>query len=466
MPTAGARTHPELPAGRGQTGALVSVGVVGLVTPAQRDRVLGDLIDHLGVLKDDVAPEQHLPVAVRDEAVDLAQEVQIDGRLAALGAGFRRAAATQVERLVQADVEATAHKLRQQLVVEAAEELDNPRIGRAQAERFGVDGEGVAEPFGHLRQRAVPVMDEPAVEMAEAVLVRGQFDESLAAVGVERADLGGGEGGGVAPDILVAFVGVGVLDVELEVVDLPLRQTVDQTLQVRHRGHPVPAHVQHRAADREIGPILDLDRRDLEPAGGLPSVRGEPLPQRRGGSEQADRCCGFNRDAVAVDPQAVALVRGNGGSRFAYGGGGVDGDPAGDVGSVPGGVAFGIRNDQLPFDARQSSSQTGNREPQFLRDWVLVRRASRPGDREPNRRARGDDQGRGGVRFLDPPRRRPETHRQPVRRRPPGCSRRSGLCAGRRRRCRRSTPGGRLPARRLVAVRRRSGGTAPSSCRS
>ena len=168
MPTAGARTHPELPAGRGQTGALVRVGVIGLVAPAQRDRVVRDLTNELGVSQDDVAPEQHLPVTVRDEAVDLAQEVQVDGRLAALGAGLGGAAAAQVEGLVQADVEATAHKLRQQLVVEAAEEFGNPRIGRAQAERFGLDGEGVAEPFRHLRQRPVPVMDEPAVEVAEA----------------------------------------------------------------------------------------------------------------------------------------------------------------------------------------------------------------------------------------------------------------------------------------------------------
>ena len=165
------------------------------------------------------------------------------------------------------------------------------------------------EALGDFSQRPVAVVDEPAVEVPEAVLVRGEFDEPLPAEGVERPHLLGGERGSVAPDLLVVRVRVRVLDVELEVVHLPVGQTVDQVFQVPQRGHPVPAHVEHDAADPEVGPILDVDRRRLEAGGRRPTVRREPLLQGRGGAEGAGRRGGLDGHALVVQAQAIAFVR-------------------------------------------------------------------------------------------------------------------------------------------------------------
>ena len=326
VPTARSGAHPELAAGGGQPGALVLEGMVGLVAPAQGDRVLGDAVDQFGMLEDDVAPEQRPAAAVGDHAVDPAQEVEVDGGTAALRARFGGAPPAEVEGLVQPDVETPAAELGQQFVVEAREQFQDARVGRAEAERFGVDGEGMPEALGHFGQRPVAVVDQPAVKVAEAVLVRRQLDEPLAAVLVELPDLLGGERGRVAPDLLVVRVGVGVFDVELEVVDLPLGEPVDQPLQVLHLRHAVPTDVQHRAADGEVRAVFDLDGRDREAGLRFDSARLDPLFQGRGGPEQAGRRGGADGDAPVVDSQRVALVGRNRGHRAVVGAGRVEVD--------------------------------------------------------------------------------------------------------------------------------------------
>jgi hypothetical protein len=61
--------------------------------------------------------------------------------------------------------------------------------------------------------------------VAEAVLVGGELDAAIGAVGVEPVEILRRERRGVAPDVLVIAVGEGVLDVELEVVHAQARQS-------------------------------------------------------------------------------------------------------------------------------------------------------------------------------------------------------------------------------------------------
>ena len=87
-------------------------------------------------------------------------------------------------------------------------------------EAVGGDGEG-----------PVAVQPEPALEVPEGVLVGHELDAARPAVVVEGVQVVGGVGIGVAPDVLVAGVGEGVLHVQLELVDLPARQPVDEVAQ-------------------------------------------------------------------------------------------------------------------------------------------------------------------------------------------------------------------------------------------
>ncbi len=78
--------------------------------------------DPLGVVQDHVAPEHHPPAVAADQAVHPAEEVEVDaGDAVPLGRG-PAAALADVERLVAADVEQTAVKVRQQLGVQPGQE--------------------------------------------------------------------------------------------------------------------------------------------------------------------------------------------------------------------------------------------------------------------------------------------------------------------------------------------------------
>ena len=243
-------------------------------------------------------------------------------------------------------------------------------------------------------------------------------------------------------------------------VDLPVGQPVDQPLQVVHSRHAVPADVEHRAADGEVRPVLDVCGRHLEAGGCRPTARGEPLFQGRRRPEHARRRRGLHGDAVRAYAQAIALVGRKVNPGGSVGARRVDRDPAGD------GVArtvSGARGEELLPRGCQCAPQARDRELEFLRG--LRRFRARRGHMERNGCARWQDQGIGGVRELDPPRRRPETHGRRLRSPAPGCRRRSGWYGVRRPRPK-SRRDGRSPGPRSVPARRPSAGRGSASCRS
>ena len=125
---------------------------------------------------------------------------------------------------------------------------------------------------------------QPALKVAERILVRHQFDESFPAIRVEPLDFLARHRRGVFPDHAMIPVGKRVLHVQFEMVDLPLRQFVDELEQRFHRRHFVAADVQHHAAHREVRPIFNFsDRHFALPADLAQGHLGIELPGVIGG---------------------------------------------------------------------------------------------------------------------------------------------------------------------------------------
>jgi len=139
--------------------------------------------------------------------------------------------------------------------------------------------------------------------VAEGVLIGDQLDEALAAVGVQGHDLLAGHGRGMLPHLPMMAIGEGVLGVELELIDSPLRQQIHQRVQGVHSGNLVPADVQHDASVGKVGPVLDAQAGQFPHAGALASE----LPHRHGGVERACRVVGHDVDAIRADGQAIPL---------------------------------------------------------------------------------------------------------------------------------------------------------------
>jgi hypothetical protein len=105
------------------------------------------------------------------------------------------------------------------------------------------------------------------MHVTEAVLIGDELDVARGAVGVELADLGSVERARVLPDDVVPRVRKRVLHVQLQLVDLPACELVDETAQGGRRRYLVAADVQHDAARGEIRPVFERDSGELEPPG-------------------------------------------------------------------------------------------------------------------------------------------------------------------------------------------------------
>ena len=97
-------------------------------------------------------------------------------------------------------------------------------------------------------------------------------------------------------------VGERVLHVELELVDLPLRQHIDEPVQRRHRRHFVAADVQHDAAIREVWMVFDVQL--WQPFPELP----HQLRQRREPVRQPGAVARHDADPLIADRQVVPLA--------------------------------------------------------------------------------------------------------------------------------------------------------------
>src|SRR5688500_178003 len=98
--------------------------------------------------------------------------------------------------------------MREQLVVEAFDECEAARVERVETESAFVSrAPREREPGRLLCQRLVARVAQPALHVAEAVLVRHELDEPRAAIDVERADLVARQRAGVLPDLAMRRVG-------------------------------------------------------------------------------------------------------------------------------------------------------------------------------------------------------------------------------------------------------------------
>src|ERR1039458_55911 len=144
--------------------------MIRLVTPIQRNHVLGQLPDQLRVAQDDVPPEHHLPPASLDLSVNLLKEVHIY-----LPIAFRRAqplalAAAKVPSLITANIEARAGEMRQKLIKEFAHEGQRARMVGRQGCRVAHISAARAfvglDDLGQLLQRRIL---QPITQMPERV---------------------------------------------------------------------------------------------------------------------------------------------------------------------------------------------------------------------------------------------------------------------------------------------------------
>jgi len=145
---------------------------------------------------------------------------------------------------------------------------------------------------------------EPAVHVAEGVLVGHQFDKALAAVDIQGQDLFAGHGRGLGPRAGMGAVGKGVLGVELELVDLPARQPVDQFVQIVHAVDAVAADVEHHPARGDVGPVGGFQHGQ-----GLAALLDD-LRQGAGSVEDPGGVVAFDHHAAGGEVQAVALGKG------------------------------------------------------------------------------------------------------------------------------------------------------------
>jgi hypothetical protein len=104
-------------------------------------------------------------------------------------------------------------------------------------------------------------------------------------------------------DLGVMLVGEGVLAVELDLIDLPRREPVDEIAQRLHRGNLVARNVEHDASHGEVGVVADGARRERSVV--------EPRKLRKGapGVEESGVVTGDNVHAIVVDRQLVSLGR-------------------------------------------------------------------------------------------------------------------------------------------------------------
>ena len=288
--------QPRLHAGLG-------VGVergVRRVVFHDRDRAGGELGGQLRMVDEHVAPELRGAPAPAHQLVHLPDVVQVDRSRAALFDDAARPRQADA-RLVTADVHLTAREVREQFLQQLVDQRDRAGIGGTQgAVQAAVRVED--RRIVVLAQRAVARMDHPARQVPEGVLVRHQFHIAIAAVGVELHHLLAGHRRPVGPHLSVVAVGEGVLGIELELVDLPFAEQVDQAEQGLHGRYPVAADVQHDAAVDDVGVIRDPDAGE----DAVPRLARD-LPERHRPVEGARLVMADDLDAFASDGQQIAL---------------------------------------------------------------------------------------------------------------------------------------------------------------
>jgi hypothetical protein len=272
-------------------------GAVVAVVPVKHNDVLRHVAEDLRVVQDDVGPGVHALAVPQAQAADLLEEPQVHPPQAdALGPPLA-AAFAQFPRLIAADVEVLGLEQGHELLVQFLDQADG--AGVAGAERRAARPAAEAR---HLAQRAVGGQGQTLLHMSKTRQRPHQPHVVPAAVVLHLQQFLGREGAVAASDGRVPPPREHVLHVELKLVDLPVRQALNQGLQRPGARHFAARAVQVRASPGEVGRIVDA-------AGGQgAAVRRHEFAQRLSAVVRPGVGRGENLDARRRDRQAVRLA--------------------------------------------------------------------------------------------------------------------------------------------------------------
>ncbi len=318
---------PGLEAGVGEGGEelVVAVGLGG-VDPGDGDGGLleagRELLEEVGGVLGDVAPEEELAVQRRERGDEALHVVEVDGGEAAgVDVGFGLAK-PEVDGLVGADVEEGAGVLGGELGEHAGREGEGAGL---------VGGEDLA--VRGLGEGLVLLPREVVVKVAEGLLLGDDGDVVGAGVGDQCGGVGGGESAAGRGEEGISSVGGGVLEVGGVEVDLVGGQGADELLLELEGGDGAAGEVVVEAAVGHGRPVADVG--GVEDRGGAGGALDELL-DGLGAVEKASGGVGGDNEGAGGRGDDVAL-RLHGGVEV---GDGV-GDEAGELDLEAGGVGGG-----------------------------------------------------------------------------------------------------------------------------
>ncbi len=290
------------PAARYEFAALLEF-VRGEIGPVEDLAAGGQVADGFGMLQQHVAPE-HERLAVAG-GLFLQEADVVDVLPGEIGWRGVRGALAEVVGFVAAEVEAGRGKAGQEFVEDAAQQV--LRVGIAGMDRAAAEalepGGGCPRGGGEFDFGEVAVLRqrEDAAEVAEAGEGGHELDEVLAAERIERLQVGGVVGVAVAGDGGIEAEAEGVLEIELEVVDLERGEKADAALEHFEARDAAAADVEVIAAQRPDGSIFDFQARE-----GAAALRAD-LAEGLEGVEEPGGVGGGEDDAGGRDLQPVGF---------------------------------------------------------------------------------------------------------------------------------------------------------------
>ena len=223
--------------------------VGGLVLPVHQNDVLGNQVENLGILENDVPVHDHRFAATLEQIVDTA--------------------------VVRGVCRSAAHALDQLL---ALAESQVPRLVEPGVKVFGVEGGGYflkaigqeSEGFivhrervrsGKLGKRPHFVEHQERALVAQHLEYRKYLDPQRLGERLQLVDLLAGQGAASLADFWIALEAKSVLEIEDQRVHLELGQEADHVLEVLHGGDLAVAELVVDAAHRHLWPVAHADCR-------------------------------------------------------------------------------------------------------------------------------------------------------------------------------------------------------------
>ncbi len=203
-----------------------------------------------------IAPEHGLPVPGDEISAQLSDEADIVRFFALRLHGFLSPAFSQVEGFIGTEVELPGGKKRNEFIQHPRNELKGLGLADVQGVMMHTVDHGGRQSSLHFAQMAVGFCMQELKKMTEAGQARHQLDAPAGTVGIQIQDLLSGQGPDVPPDLGQIPEQIGVLHIELKLIQLEKAGDVGQLFQGFQGGHPPPGHIMIKAAGREAGRIL------------------------------------------------------------------------------------------------------------------------------------------------------------------------------------------------------------------